>query len=72
MNYTPKALTKADSLVGTKCKIYYPWGQRYIHRVVRKDMDGYYVNYKGEKKSLRIALNDYGGMVCFEMLHGRR
>ena len=72
MNYTQKQLAKADSLVGTKCKIYYPWKKKMIHRVVRKDMYGYYVKYQGEKKRLRLAINDFGEMVCFEMLHGRR
>lgn len=72
MNYTPKQLAKADSLVGTECKIYYPWKGRFIHRVVRKDYEGYYVKYQGEKKSLRIALNDYGEMVCFEVIHEGR
>lgn len=72
MNYTPKQLAKADSLVGQKSKIYYPWKGRFIHRVVRKDHEGYYVLYQNEKKRLRLALNDFGEMVCFEMLHGRR
>ena len=71
MNYTSKQLAKADSLVGQKCKIYYPWKKKMIHRVVCKDHEGYYVNYQG-KKRLRLAINDFGEMVCFEMLHEGR
>lgn len=70
MNYTPKQLAKADSLVGQKCKIYYPWKQRYIHRVVRKDWNGFYVKYEGQRRKLRLAINDFGDFLGFEMLHG--
>lgn len=72
MNYKPKQIAKADSMVGTKQKIYYPWKQKFLHRVVHKDHEGYYVLYQNEKKRLRLALNDFGEMVRFEMLHGRR
>jgi len=71
MNYTSKQLAKADKFVGTKCKIYYPWKGKMIYRVVRKDMYGYYVQYEG-KKRLRLGLNDFGEMVCFELIHERR
>lgn len=43
MNHTEKVLNKANSMVNKKCKIYYPWKQRYIYRVVRRDNEGYYV-----------------------------
>lgn len=69
MEYAEKVLLKADSLVNTRCKIYYPWKQKYIYRVVKKDGEGYYIMYKKEKKRLRIALNDYGDMFCFEVIH---
>ena len=69
MEYAEKVLLKADKFVGEKCKIYYPWKQRYIHRVVKKDNEGYYVLYKNEKKRLRIATNDFGEMVGFEVIH---
>lgn len=65
-------MNKLEKLVGTKQKVYYPWKRKMIHRVVRKDHEGYYVLYQNEKKRLRLALNDFGEMVCFEMLHGRR
>lgn len=70
MNYTPKQLAKADKFVATKCKIYYPWKRKMIHRVVRKDMYGYYVKYQGKKKRLRLAISDFGDFLRFEMLHG--
>lgn len=69
MNYTEKALVKADSLVGMKCKIYYPWKQKYINRVVYKDHEGYYILYENERKRLRLAINDFGEMVYFELIH---
>lgn len=72
MTYIPKQLAKADSLVGQKCKIYYPWKRKMIHRVVRKDMYGYYVKYQGKKKRLRLAINDFGEMVRFEVIHEGR
>ena len=71
MTYTPKQLAKADKFVGTKCKIYYPWKRKMIHRVVRKDHEGYYVLYQNEKKRLRLAINDFGEMVRFEVIHKR-
>lgn len=67
-----KAIYRADKFVGTKCKIYYPWRQKFIHRVVHKDQEGYYVLYKNEKKRLRLALNEFGDFVRFEMLHGEK
>jgi len=72
MNYTSKQLAKADSLVGQKCKIYYPWKRKMIHRVVHKDHEGYYVNYQGKIKRLRLAINDFGEMVRFEVIHEGR
>jgi len=69
MKYTRKALNKADSLIGTKCKIYYPWKQRFIHRVVYKDYEGYYVKFEGKRRELRIATNDFGEMIYFEVIH---
>ena len=70
MNYTPKQLAKADSLVGQKCKIYYPWKQKFLYRVVHKDNQGYFVKYKNKKMRCRLRINEFGDMVCFEMLHG--
>lgn len=72
MNYTLKVLAKADKFVGTKCKIYYPWKQKFLHRVVHKDHEGYYVKYQGKKKRLRLAINDFGEMVRFEVIHEGR
>lgn len=65
-----KALNRADMLVGTRCKIYYPWKAKMINRVVMKDSDGYYVKYEGKKRRLRVAVNEYGDFVRYEMLHG--
>lgn len=70
MNYTPKQLAKADKFVGTKCKIYYPWKRKMIHRVVRKDHEGYYINYQNKKRRLRLVISDFGDFLRFEMLHG--
>jgi len=64
-----KAITRADSFVNERCKIYYPWRQKFIHRVVYKDQEGYYVRYGGKRRELRIATNDFGDFVGFEMLH---
>lgn len=69
MIYTEKAINKANSLVGEKCKIYYPWRQRYIYRKVYKDDEGYYILYRKEKKRLRLALNDFEEMIGFEVIH---
>lgn len=65
-----KAMCRANMFLGEKCKIYYPWKAKMIYRVVMKDSEGYYVKYEGEKKRLRVAVNEYGDFMRFEMLHG--
>lgn len=65
-----KAVNRANKFINERCKIYYPWRQKYINRVVYKDYEGYYVRYNGEVRRLRIRLNDFGEFVAFEMLHG--
>ncbi len=72
MSYTSKQLAKADKYIGTRCKIYYPWEMKMIHRVVHKDYEGYYIYYEGKKRRLRIAVSEFGDFLRFEMLHGRR
>lgn len=69
MEYAEKVLLKADKFVGEKCKIYYPWKQKYINRMIRKDNEGYYVKFEGERRELRIATNDFGEMIYFEVIH---
>ena len=65
-------MNKLEKLIGTKQKVYYPWKQKFLHRVVHKDREGYYVKYQGKKKRLRLAINDFGEMVRFEVIHEGR
>lgn len=66
-----KAIERADKFVGERCKIFYPWKQVYVYRVVYKDYKGYYVRYGGSIRRLRVAVDEFGGFMSFEMLHGK-
>lgn len=60
-----------NKLVGTKQKIYYPWEQKSIERVVREDHQGFYIFYKSKK--VRLAPMQSGmktDIVGFKALHG--
>ena len=66
-------MIKLEKLVGTKQKVYYPWEQKSIERVIRKDEEGFYILYEGKKVRLRPMLNGMGtDIVGFEAIHGRR
>lgn len=67
-----KAISRADKFVNERCKIYYPWKQVYVYRVIHKDNEGYYIHYEGKKRRLRIAVSDYGDFMRFELLHEGR
>lgn len=66
-------MNKLEKLVGTKQKVYYPWEQKSIERVIRKDEEGFYILYKNRKVRLRPM---YDGMrteiIGFEAVHGRQ
>lgn len=61
-------MNKLEKLIGTKQKVYYPWEQKSIERVIRKDEKGYYINYKGKKVGCRPQLNSFGEVIGFEAL----
>lgn len=60
---------KLDEMVGTKQKVYYPWEQKFITRVVHEDEKGYFIYYDGEKRGCRVAYDDFGDAIGFEALH---
>ena len=63
-------MNKLEKLVGTKQKVYYPWEQKSIERVIRKDEEGFYILYEGKKVRLRPMLNGMGtDIVGFEAIH---
>lgn len=48
-NFTYQQIRQADNLINKKHKIYFPWHQKFIYRVVKKDHEGYYIRYKNER-----------------------
>lgn len=64
---------KLKKLVGTRQKVYYPYEQKFIERVIREDHKGLYINYKGERRECRARINDFGEVIGLEVLrYGRR
>ena len=58
----------ADKLVGKKQKVYYPWEQKFLERVVHKDQDGYYIRYKSTRKGCKPQINSLNEVIGFEAL----
>lgn len=66
-------MSKFDEMVGTKQKVFYPWIGKKVERVIRKDEEGFYINYKCKKVRLRPMYNGMGtDIVGFEAIHERR
>ncbi len=62
-------MIKLEKLVGTKQKVFYPWEQKFVTRVIRKDEQGYYIYYGGKKVGCRPRFDDFGDVIGFEALH---
>lgn len=60
-----------EKLVGTKQRIYYPWLQKFIERVVRRDYQGYYMLYQGERVELKPRYNSLDEPIGFQAIHSK-